>query len=69
MPILLTSLLTSPYTLAPSPARTSSHLHHTAFFIGSNTREAVGAGRADFLPIVRGAHCKSWIAATAHPEA
>lgn len=30
------------------------HFRHTAFFIGSNVREAVNAGRADFVPIFLG---------------
>ena len=30
------------------------HFRHQAFFIGSNVREAVNAGRADFVPIFLG---------------
>ncbi len=29
----------------------ASHFHHTALFIGTNTREAVNQGRADFVPV------------------
>jgi len=41
-------------TLGPAPyvrAEFQARFRHTAFFIGSNTREAVQAGRADFMPI------------------
>jgi acyl-CoA hydrolase len=31
-----------------------SHFRHVAFFIGANVREAVNAGRADFVPIFLG---------------
>lgn len=38
--------------LAPHVApEMTGHLRHRALFIGSNTREAVNAGRADFVPI------------------
>ena len=37
----------APYT-APEM---SSHFRHKAFFIGPNVREAINAGRADYIPI------------------
>ncbi len=41
-------------TLGPAPyvrAELAARFRHTAFFIGPNTREAVQAGRADFMPV------------------
>lgn len=41
-------------TLGPAPyvhPTMSGRFHHTAFFIGANVREAVQAGRADFIPV------------------
>jgi acyl-CoA hydrolase len=41
-------------TLGPAPYAApglQQHFHHVAFFIGANVREAVQAGRADFMPI------------------
>jgi acyl-CoA hydrolase len=35
-------------------AEMEGHFRHTAFFIGANVREAVNAGRADFVPIFLG---------------
>src|SRR5689334_19258365 len=38
----------------PAPhvaAGMAGHLRHRALFIGTNTREAVNAGRADFVPV------------------
>jgi acyl-CoA hydrolase len=42
------------HTNGPAPhvdAGLAGHLRHRALFIGDNTREAVNAGRADFVPI------------------
>lgn len=41
-------------TLGPAPyvrPELAGRFRHTAFFIGANTREAVQAGRADFMPV------------------
>ena len=41
-------------TLGPAPYVRPEHqrrFRHSAFFIGANTREAVQAGRADFIPV------------------
>jgi acyl-CoA hydrolase/GNAT superfamily N-acetyltransferase len=41
-------------TLGPAPYVAADHqgrFRHAAFFIGANTREAVRAGRADFIPV------------------
>jgi acyl-CoA hydrolase/GNAT superfamily N-acetyltransferase len=41
-------------TLGPAPyvkPELAARFRHTAFFIGANTREAVQAGRADFMPV------------------
>lgn len=41
-------------TLGPAPyvaPELSERFHHLAFFIGPNVREAVQAGRADFMPV------------------
>jgi acyl-CoA hydrolase/RimJ/RimL family protein N-acetyltransferase len=41
-------------TLGPAPyvrPEFANRFRHTAFFIGPNTREAVQAGRADFMPV------------------
>ena len=41
-------------TLGPAPyvqPGTEGRFRHTAFFIGSNVREAVHEGRADFMPV------------------
>src|SRR4051812_7262314 len=41
-------------TLGPAPyvrPEFAQRFRHTAFFIGPNTREAVQAGRADFMPV------------------
>jgi acyl-CoA hydrolase/GNAT superfamily N-acetyltransferase len=41
-------------TLGPAPyvqPEMAGRFRHTAFFIGSNVREAVQAGRADFMPV------------------
>jgi acyl-CoA hydrolase len=41
-------------TLGPAPyvrPEFNGRFRHTAFFIGSNVREAVAQGRADFLPV------------------
>jgi acyl-CoA hydrolase/ribosomal protein S18 acetylase RimI-like enzyme len=41
-------------TLGPAPyvaPELASRFRHTAFFIGSNVREAVQSGRADFMPV------------------
>ena len=43
----LLTLGSAPYCAPP----VSDRLRHTAFFIGDNAREAVWAGRADFMPV------------------